>query len=501
MKRITFLLTMFMALTLSATYAQIIEDFETDPPTGWTFYQTEPDDPGFVQTDAQAYTGTYSFFHNDDNIAIESTSWMVSPSHTVAIGDILTFYYMNKFTDLGYGVESGVWISTASNDPITNPGDFTLLYDLLANASEDVWAEYSQVMDAYAGQTVYIAFKYVGDWEDELYIDNFSLKSPPPCIAPTDLMATNFTATTADLSWTDNAGASQWDVELLNISDGDTFTGAPTASGVANPYTASITEGDEYEFYVRADCDVDGTSDWVGPYSFIPLAPVSNDDCVDAAVIVQEADIVDANAATPHAFSIQGATDSGLPSNDASCGFGGGNPNDDVWFSFEALTPNVTITVDNYNFDVVMEVFSGACGALTFVDCTDNSIVSGSEEIMLSGLTVGETYYFRIYQYSSQITLGKNMDVKVWSSDTLSNETFSDEEFSFYPNPVSHVLNLKAKSNIQNITGYNILGKEVFNMKPDALHASIDMSLLNTGVYFVKVTINKATETIRIIKD
>ena len=180
MKKITFLL--FIAFALSFTWqsnAQIEEGFETDPPAGWTFMQTETDDPGFVQTSARANSGTYSFYHNDDNLAAESTSWMISPALTVSIGDVLSFYHNHNYDT--YGVENGIWISTASADPITNPGDFTLLYDLLANLSEDTWTEYSQSLDAYDGMTVYFAFKYTGDFEDELYIDDFFAGTPPSC--------------------------------------------------------------------------------------------------------------------------------------------------------------------------------------------------------------------------------------------------------------------------------------------------------------------------------
>ena len=79
MKKITFLLLSALMFAFSLqTYAQISEDFEVDPPAGWTFMQTELDDPGFVQTSARANSGTYSFYHNDDNLATSSTSWMIS---------------------------------------------------------------------------------------------------------------------------------------------------------------------------------------------------------------------------------------------------------------------------------------------------------------------------------------------------------------------------------------------------------------------------------------
>ena len=95
MKKITLLLFL-LTLTFNG-FAQLSEDFETDPPSGWTFMQTETDDPGWIQTSLRANTGSYSFYHNDDNIASESTSWMISPAYTVSSGEELSFYYNNNY--------------------------------------------------------------------------------------------------------------------------------------------------------------------------------------------------------------------------------------------------------------------------------------------------------------------------------------------------------------------------------------------------------------------
>ena len=45
-----------------------------------------------------------------------------------------------------------------------------------------------------------------------------------------------------------------------------------------------------------------------------------------------------------------------------------------------------------------------------------------------------------------------------------------------------------------------MLGQEVAKTAPNALNSEVDMSALQTGAYFVKVTINDATETVRVIK-
>jgi len=45
-----------------------------------------------------------------------------------------------------------------------------------------------------------------------------------------------------------------------------------------------------------------------------------------------------------------------------------------------------------------------------------------------------------------------------------------------------------------------MLGQEVIKMMPNTVNSDVDMSSLSQGSYFVKVTINNTTQTIRIIK-
>jgi hypothetical protein len=73
-------------------------------------------------------------------------------------------------------------------------------------------------------------------------------------------------------------------------------------------------------------------------------------------------------------------------------------------------------------------------------------------------------------------------------------------EFTYFPNPVNDVLSLRAQANIQNVSVYNMLGQEVIRLSPNALDSDVNLSQLQDGAYFVKVTINNATDTVRIIK-
>lgn len=81
---------------------------------------------------------------------------------------------------------------------------------------------------------------------------------------------------------------------------------------------------------------------------------------------------------------------------------GGGNADDDVWYSFVANSSNTTITVDPTNgYDAVVEIFSGSCGSLTSLQCEDVNGQNGDEVLNIQTLSPGNTYYVRVYHFGA----------------------------------------------------------------------------------------------------
>ncbi|MBO3117360.1 VCBS repeat-containing protein [Winogradskyella sp. DF17] len=89
----------------------------------------------------------------------------------------------------------------------------------------------------------------------------------------------------------------------------------------------------------------------------------------------------------------------------------------------------------------------------------------------------------------------------VEGSSPLSSKEYDLRKFSYFPNPVENILTLNALSNnINNIVIFNMLGQEVMQLQPNSLNSELDMSSLQTGTYFVKVTVANETKTIRVVK-
>jgi uncharacterized repeat protein (TIGR01451 family) len=165
-------------VTPPGTTLLLSEDFEgAFPSTGWALAQTgAADDPGWVQTTLRVHSGTFAAYHNDDDTSGDSISWLIAPQVTIPVGGgELTFWQNENW--FSYYAYHGIWISTATDDP----ADFVELIEL-GPGTEDDWEEVVVSLNAYAGQDIYIAFRYEGDYADEWYIDDVALRGFDPVV-------------------------------------------------------------------------------------------------------------------------------------------------------------------------------------------------------------------------------------------------------------------------------------------------------------------------------
>lgn len=499
MKKITLLvLLMWASLFYGQTYLD--QDFEGSfLPTGWVDQAGSTDvagnnwllsTSGFANPETSASnSGTQAAFFND--FSGVNDRWLISPviNLSAATSPELTYYEMTQYT---FYADIGVYYSTDyTGDPTTATWVALNLAD--GADAQDSWT----IRGAYAlptNATVYIGFNYKGNDDSEWYVDDVLVRETPTCVEPSSGSFANITASTAEFSWTSGPGGTetQWDIEV--VVSGNSPTGTPTNAGVtSNPYTLmSLSSGTIYDVYVRADCGGGDTSIWSGSFSFSTVA--GNDDCSGATSVAHESGVALPGSATATSGTINGAT--GTTTSTCS----GGTPNNDVWFSFVATSNSATVLIEaSATFDVVLEVYD-ACGGSQLA-CEDSLIENQGEEVNVHGLTQGNTYYVRVYDWYSGTPANGDFSLKVYRNTPLDiDENDNLAEFKFYPNPVQDKLNLRAQDNIQKISVYNMLGQEVLRQAPNNRTTEVDMSALQTGSYFVKVTINGLTETKQIIK-
>jgi Secretion system C-terminal sorting domain len=100
----------------------------------------------------------------------------------------------------------------------------------------------------------------------------------------------------------------------------------------------------------------------------------------------------------------------------------------------------------------------------------------------------GNDYYFdNIYFSKSPFTLGT--------------EKFKTSSVKMYPNPVKNTLTIEAKSEIQRVSVYSILGQEVLKSSPKSNSVTLQTNELQKGVYMVTTEIDGKVSTSKVIKE
>ncbi len=87
-----------------------------------------------------------------------------------------------------------------------------------------------------------------------------------------------------------------------------------------------------------------------------------------------------------------------------------------------------------------------------------------------------------------------------FTTNALSNNSFTENSVSMYPNPAINVLNIEALSNIESVSVYNLLGQEVIAKTINNKVVNLDITSINSGIYIIKTTIDGVTAASRFVK-
>ena len=95
-----------------------------------------------------------------------------------------------------------------------------------------------------------------------------------------------------------------------------------------------------------------------------------------------------------------------------------------------------------------------------------------------------------------------NIYFSVNEGTTLSTDEISlVTDFNVYPNPTQNVWNVKTNNiDITSIQVFDVLGKQVLNLNPNATEAAINATNLINGMYFAKINTTSGSKSIKLIK-
>lgn len=303
----------------------------------------------------------------------------------------------------------------------------------------------------------------------------------------------------------------------------------------ANNYAQTVLFEDSFETYTDfaitgigdwLTIDIDGSTTYAGGLP-VGVDPWTNSFLPQAYIVFNPAAAGATNAtsgtelrnfdARPGGQKYMGSWAAVMPGD----GAGGAGPNND-WL----VSPVVALGTSQNEVKFWVKSLSSSYGLETYkvgiyvgtgapTGASDFVIISGASNLVAPYNTWTEKT-FNLDAYANQsVRVGILCnsadhymfmvdDFKVTTAEVASADSFFANNFSMYPNPVANELNIVAKNN-NVITGISIVdvnGRTVKNTNDAGLNnTSVNVSDLNSGVYFVTIETNEGTGTSKFIKN
>ncbi|MCF0206664.1 MAG: T9SS type A sorting domain-containing protein [Bacteroidales bacterium] len=510
-KLFTISLIMLGFLTANAQYL-LQENFEGDEmPSGWTFVDSDGD--GYNWAFSKTFDGVIwghngsegsilsQSYDRDYTLPLTPDNWLISPEINLTSAAELTFWVCAQ--DMNYPAEHyAVYI--ANTPEISDLLNNVLLEETLdANGgakTEGAWKQKHINLSAYAGQTVYIAWRHF-NCSDEFYIkmDDIEIFAAP----------TEPTITVNDLSFS-----------FPNVALGSFETKQTTVLGYSLTEDINVTATEN--FLVSSDGVEFASTTTLSTYGgtlYIRYAPEyageNNGEVVLSSAGAEDFTIsVSGSAVDCSAFPIF----EGFESGQIPCwtiianGDPQNNPYIAAWYgeiflmfvSFYSsndynqylISPEITYhdgemdfsldykcnTQSDESFRMGFSTTTNDISAFTWVsDITTNNPDTWTTN---SVLIPAEAKYVAVH-YSSYDKIGLYVD-NISVTQATSIESQGETSVSVYPNPTSGILNIEAEG-YENIEITNICGQLVRSISCNG-NAQVDVTDLSNGTYIVRMS-------------
>lgn len=245
MKKLTLVIAILL-LGYGWSFSQLsgyyVESFESTvfPPTGWSSASILGANI-WTRSTTRAFDGTASAYMQYQSSG--GQDWLITPQFTVASGDSLTFRMSLPFQ--GYTPDSLI-VRVSTTDAQTS--SFTTRILRLAEGenyppNNSVWLRYAVPLNAFAGQTIRLAFVHYNVDGDGVYIDKVTMGTVPPFDAKTNSVNTDLafvgeaTAVSAVVS---NQGSSVATFDVTATINPGGYTSTQTVTALAPQATSTV---------------------------------------------------------------------------------------------------------------------------------------------------------------------------------------------------------------------------------------------------------------------
>jgi endoglucanase len=151
----------------------------------------------------------------------------------------------------------------------------------------------------------------------------------------------------------------------------------------------------------------------------------------------------------------------------------------------------------------------GETNAVIYTNPVTNSQQWVSLDVALDDFSIaggGSSARDKIYQIlldvSSTLDIVYMDNMYFHKNTTMSTASFEAGNFNVYPNPSLNQWTINSQDiTINSILVFDMLGKQVLSLQPNATQATIDGNRLNNGVYFAVINTDKGTSSTKLIKE
>ena len=197
-------------------------------------------------------------------------------------------------------------------------------------------------------------------------------------------------------------------------------------------------------------------------------------------------------------FEIHGSQDNVTP-------LSGDPDNNDGWGAYPSIQSTINYFAEKNECTIVVN------GLVPDIDTSDNSFIESEKH--LNGINENEVWYYKVVGGGHDWPgAWGNMDIEAGQEAWLFFQNYIDanllntnlstieKSIHIYPNPSSHLIQIKALENLDIIETnlYNSLG---VNQKIKLIDESMDLSSLNSGVYILMIKTLEGVITKKIIKN
>lgn len=289
---------------------------------------------------------------------------------------------------------------------------------------------------------------YMSGTQPGAIIDNISISTTgninEECLTPENLVVSDITSTTANLTWTPQGEETQWQVKINEQSPIDVTT--PTY------VITNLTPSTTYNVSVRANCGA-GVSEWAN------VTFTTNDTVIAPTVTTLPATAITQTSAVLNAEITEGT---------------------------------IEITTKGFYYK---EVEQADWDSIMLENEAGNSVI-------VSNLLPQTTYSFKVF-ITTENALIEGEELTFTTEESSLAEIKDVIEVNLYPNPAKEKVYLEVKGFEKGVKAVlsDLQGRILKEIEINTERMEIYLNSLTGGVYYLKVFDERSTQTIKIIKE